>query len=76
MVYSTKGNCVWLTANELPNKELVTAEQFLLDRDAVQNSFFGHPGDNDNLHDGLVLERENFEADPPHRLRATFQQFG
>ena len=60
---------MWLTAKDLPNKELVAAETFLLDCDAVHDSFFGYPGDSDNLLDGLVLERKNFEDAPPHRMR-------
>lgn len=60
---------MWLTASELPNTERLAAEQFLLDCVAVNRTFFNYPGDSDNLLDGLVLERENFEPEPPHRLR-------
>ena len=65
----TEKDCVWLTAQELPNRQRLTAEQFLLDCDAVRDSFFSYPGDSEKLVDGLVLERINFETDPPHRLR-------
>ena len=33
----TKQDCVWLTAQELPNRHRLTAEQFLLDCDAVRD---------------------------------------
>ena len=48
---------MWLTAKELPNRQRLTAEQFLLDCDAVRDSFFDYPGDSEKLLDGLVLER-------------------
>jgi len=33
----TEKDCVWLTAQELPNRQSLTAEQFLLDCDAVRD---------------------------------------
>ena len=54
---------MWLTAQELPNRQRLTAEQILLDCDAVRDSFFDYPGDREELLDGLVvLERLNFET--------------
>ena len=35
----TQKDCVWLTAKELPHKECLTAERFLLDCDAVKEYF-------------------------------------
>lgn len=49
-----EGLRVWLTANELLSRERLTAEQFLLDCDVVNDWVFNYPGDSDKLLDGLV----------------------
>ena len=65
----TSADCTWLKPEELPNKDLLIADQKLLDCESVNQEFFNYPGDNAKVLDRLVLERENFESTSPHRLR-------
>lgn len=65
----TEASCTWLKAEDLPNRDLLIADQKLLNCEAVNHLFFNYPGDSSRLLDRLVLERENFEKTPPHRLR-------
>ena len=49
-----KEDCVWLTAQELPKRQRLTAEQFLLDCDAIRDSCVDYcSGDSEKLLDGL-----------------------
>ena len=60
---------MWVTAENLPNKELLTSDKILTDCDALKPLFFNYPGDDTNFLDGLVLAREGFEEEDPHRMR-------
>ena len=60
---------MWVTAENLPNKELLTRDKNLTDCDALKPLFFYNPGDDINFLDGLVLAREGFEEGDPHRMR-------
>ncbi|CAB1096245.1 unnamed protein product [Ectocarpus sp. CCAP 1310/34] len=62
-------DCELLSAGELPNRDLLTADAKLTNCDAVRPLFFTYLGDNSNLLNGLVLQREGFESTAPHRLR-------
>ncbi|CAN0053133.1 unnamed protein product [Ascophyllum nodosum] len=65
----TKRDCMWVTAENLPNKELLTSNKILTDCDALKPLFFNYPSDDTNFLDGLVLAREGFEEEDPHRMR-------
>lgn len=65
----TEMSCQWVKAEDLPNRELLVADTMLTKCDAVRHLFFNYPGDSQKLLDGLVLEREGFETNAPHRLR-------
>ena len=60
---------MWVTAENLPNKELLTSDKILTDCDALKPLFFNYPGDDTNFLDGLVLAREGFEEEDPYRMR-------
>lgn len=49
----TEKDCLWLTAQVLPIRQWLTAEQFLLHCDVVRDSFFDYPGDSEKRLDGL-----------------------
>ncbi|CAB1108241.1 unnamed protein product [Ectocarpus sp. CCAP 1310/34] len=53
----------------LPNRDLLTADAKLTNCDAVRPLFSNYPGDNSNLLNSLVLQREGFKSTAPHRLR-------
>ena len=50
---TTEKDCVWLTAQELTDRQGLTAQQFLLDCDAIRDSFVDYSGDSEKLLDGL-----------------------
>ena len=60
---------MWVTAENLPNKELLTPDKILTDCDSLKPLFFNYPGDDTNFFDGLVLAREGFEEGDPRRMR-------
>ncbi|CAB1100401.1 unnamed protein product [Ectocarpus sp. CCAP 1310/34] len=68
-LFCTKTDCVWVKAEELQNKDLLTPNKILTECAMFKPSFINYPGDKAKVLDGLVLALEDFEAGEPHRLR-------
>lgn len=64
-------DCQWVAAIDLPNKDLLRADDDLLNCEAVKGEMLDYPGDvtNPPLLDGLVLARDGIETEAPHRLK-------
>lgn len=63
------GNCMSLTAEELPNKGLLTAGGRLQPRPAVMALFIDYPSDTTHLLHHVVLSKHGFEPPSPFDCR-------
>lgn len=62
-------DCKLVPADKLPNPALLDAGDHLKSHDYIISEMMNYPGDTSNCLDRLVLAKEGFETDAPHRLR-------
>lgn len=58
-----------MPAEDLPNRSVLEARDYLKAHVKIMAEMVNYPGDESKCLDGLVLAKQGFEAVPPHRLR-------